>query len=85
MNTKLTLTVEREVVEKAKKYARKEGRSLSKIVENYLKALSSERNKQGKNTGVVVKSLRGSFMAPKKINYKVQLSESLYNKYVKDK
>ncbi|NLI23801.1 MAG: hypothetical protein GX419_03735 [Bacteroidales bacterium] len=84
MNTKLTLTVEREVVERAKKYARKEGRSLSDIVESYLKALSSETNKKGKRTGFLVQSLRGSFKAPKKVNYKAQLSEILYNKYLKD-
>ena len=35
MNTKLTLTLEKEVIEKAKKYASENGRSLSEMVENY--------------------------------------------------
>jgi len=36
MNTKLTLTIEESIIEKAKSYARKNGRSLSDIIENYL-------------------------------------------------
>jgi hypothetical protein len=35
MNTKLTLTLEKEVIEIAKKYAKEKGQSLSEIVENY--------------------------------------------------
>ncbi len=43
MNTKLTLTIEQSVIETAKKYAREQGRSLSDIVENYFKALASNK------------------------------------------
>ena len=39
MSTKLTLTVEKSVIEKAKSYANKTGRSLSEIIENYLETL----------------------------------------------
>ena len=39
MNTKLTLTLEKEVIEKAKHYAKENGRSLSNIVESYFKSL----------------------------------------------
>ena len=42
MNSKLTLTVEKSVIEKAKKYARSKGRSLSDIIENYLKSITSD-------------------------------------------
>ena len=38
MNTKLTLTIEQTVIEKAKKYAKGKERSLSSLIENYLKA-----------------------------------------------
>ena len=37
MITKLTLTIEDSVISSAKKYATKKGKSLSAIVENYLK------------------------------------------------
>ncbi|GEM_PF-1491281 len=36
MATKLTLTVEERIIEKAKAYAKQTGRSLSELVENYL-------------------------------------------------
>ena len=39
MATKLTLTVEKQVIESAKVYAKQNGRSLSALIENYLKAL----------------------------------------------
>ena len=39
MNTKLTLTLEKDVIEKAKRYAKDSGRSLSAIVESYLEKL----------------------------------------------
>ena len=42
MNTKLTLTIEQTVIEKAKKYAKDNERSLSDLIENYLKALTKE-------------------------------------------
>ncbi|MGF7231189.1 DUF6364 family protein [Arachidicoccus sp.] len=41
MNTKLTLTIEQSVIERAKKYAGKRERSLSNLIENYLKALTN--------------------------------------------
>ena len=43
MNTKLTLTLEKSTIEKAKRYARQSGRSLSDLVESYLeKVVSSD-------------------------------------------
>ena len=40
MLTKLTLTIDRTTVEKAKKYAREKNKSVSRIVEEYLRNLS---------------------------------------------
>jgi len=42
MNTKLTLTIDQEIIEKAKQYAKGKNRSLSDIIENYLKTLTKE-------------------------------------------
>lgn len=36
MNSKLTLSIDQSVIEKAKRYASEQGRSLSGIVEEYL-------------------------------------------------
>lgn len=81
MNTKLTLTIERSIIEKAEKYALKRERSLSDLIENYLKALTDEE------TGVeeltpTVKALRGSFQLPEKCDYKEQLTDRLSEKYL---
>lgn len=45
MNTKLTLSLEKEVIEQAKIYAKGTGRSLSEMVENYFKSLVEKQNK----------------------------------------
>ena len=42
MNTKLTLTVEKSIIERAKLYAKNTGRSLSEIIENYLATITEE-------------------------------------------
>lgn len=42
MTTKLTLSVDKATIEKAKRYAQKHNRSLSEIVTRYLEALTEE-------------------------------------------
>lgn len=58
MNTKLTLTIERSVIEKAKKYAKDKERSLSNLIENYLKALTKESESNEIELTPIVKSLK---------------------------
>jgi hypothetical protein len=82
MNTKLTLTIEQSIIEKAKKYANVKGRSLSNIVENYLKAITKEDNIESTDLTPIVKSLKGTFKAPKNIDYKKELSKRLTEKYL---
>ena len=43
MKTKLTLVMDDAVIYNAKKYAKKADTSLSSMVENYLKAVASEK------------------------------------------
>lgn len=40
MNAKLTLSLEKEVIEHAKEFSRKQHKSLSKLVENYLRQIT---------------------------------------------
>lgn len=83
MNTKLTLTIEREIIEKAKNYAKAKNRSLSDIIENYLKLLTQEEeNSINKKLNPAVKSLRGSFKMPKDMDYKKELKNRLEQKYL---
>lgn len=81
MNTKLTLTIEQSIIEKAKTYAKEKGRSLSDIIENYLKAITREQDVIEEVTPVI-NSLRGSFKAPETFDYKKELSKGLSEKYM---
>lgn len=84
MNTKLTLTIEQSLIEKAKQYAKSEGRSLSDIVENYLKVIVKEGNARVIDSTPIASSLRGSFKAPKYYDYKKELTKELSKKYLQD-
>lgn len=83
MSTKLTLTLENKIIKKAKKYAKDEGRSLSKIIENYLQSVTANQNGHEYEMTPVVKSLRGAFKAPAEFDYKSELEDSLTEKYLK--
>lgn len=83
MNTKLTLTIEREIIERAKEYAKEKNRSLSDIIENYLKIITKEDHENiGKPLNPVVKSLKGSFKTNKIMDYKKELRNRLEKKYL---
>ncbi|NBA84652.1 hypothetical protein GVN16_02715 [Emticicia sp. CRIBPO] len=82
MNTKLTLTIEHTVIEKAKKYALAQERSLSDIIENYLKLITSDESKSEIELSPTVKALKGSFKAPNDFDYKKELGKRLSEKYI---
>lgn len=82
MNTKLTLTIEQSIIEKAKKYASGKGRSLSDIIENYLKIITKEEQAKEVELTPIVKSLKGTFKEPKNFDYKTELSKRLAEKYL---
>jgi len=77
------LTIENSVIQKAKKYAKEKVRSLSDIIENYLKAITDDEIGEEIEITPLVKSLKGSFKAPKDFNYKEELTNALSEKYLK--
>lgn len=91
MNTKLTLTIEKAVIEQAKKYAKEQGRSLSDLVENYFKALANHYKIENTKNEVAdeeisfVRKLKGSLKAPTDYdyNYKRDIREERVKKYLK--
>jgi hypothetical protein len=83
MNTKLTLSIKQDVISQAKKYAKDKGSSLSEMIENYLKSLTLQEDNINLDITPMIKSLKGSFQAPKNFNYKTELSKALNNKYAK--
>ncbi|NMH26274.1 DUF6364 family protein [Flavobacterium solisilvae] len=82
MSTKLTITIDENVIEKAKKYAKGKKNSLSNIIENYLKTLVAEDKKETSELSPIVKSLKGSFKADKDFDYKKELTKRLSDKYL---
>jgi hypothetical protein len=82
MTTKLTLTIEPNVIMTAKKYAQKKGRSLSDIVENYLRSLSIGNN-QIEEISPRVKKLIGAIKLPENFDYKTSLGQEMVKKYNK--
>ncbi len=83
MNTKLTLTIEKDIIERAKNYAKSKNRSLSDIIENYLKVLTEkEPNNKNQKLNPVVESLKGSFKMPKDMDYKKELRDRVEKKYL---
>ncbi|WP_316827880.1 DUF6364 family protein [Pedobacter miscanthi] len=88
MNTKLTLTIDKSVIKQAKAYAEQQGRSLSAVVENYLKAVTKKEEVVSKDDELspIVKSLmmnRPKVDLPKDYDYKEELSKIRDEKYKK--
>ena len=79
MNTKLTLSLEKEVIEKAKIYAKGTGRSLSEMVENYFKSLVVKPEE--KHIHPKVKKLIGRITLPEDFDIKKAREEHYKEKY----
>ncbi len=85
MSTKLTLTIDKAVIEDAKQYAKSQGRSLSKLIEEYLKSLSS-KDLQSKELELspITKSLFGAVKVNKEdLDYKKMLEDEILKKHLK--
>ena len=82
MDTKLTLNVDSDLVQKAKSYAKDKGRSLSDLVEAYFRALTHKTSITGDELSPKVKSMLGSYKLPQDFDYKKELSDQLTKKYL---
>jgi len=80
MTTKLTLTIEDKVISSAKKYAQKKGKSLSHLVENYLKSISLKES-NNPDISPKVSKLMGIIKLPNNFDYKTELTNALSKKY----
>ena len=81
MTTKLTLTLDDKVIRRAKRYAKAKGRSVSELVESYFKSITATDSNPSEELTSSVKSLLGSFKAPKDFDYKQVLQEEKRRKY----
>lgn len=81
MDSKLTLKLDKDVIEKAKRFADRRGTSLSRIVESYFSGLSeAEAPVQGELTGVVAE-LAGILSGAQVGNPEDEYTDYLVRKY----
>lgn len=80
MNTKLTLSLEKTVIENAKSYAKKTGRSLSELVESYFKNLT-EKSELPDDIHPKVKKLIGIVKLPPDFDEEKVKEEHFREKY----
>ena len=85
MDTKLTIRLDSEVIERAKKYASDQKISLSKIVETYLDSISKPKQEDSSDDiqlTPLVKSLMGAAgPLPEDYDYKSEYRKYLDKKY----
>jgi hypothetical protein len=80
MQTKLTLSIESDVIEQAKEYARQQHRSLSNLVENYLK-LVTRKEQQVDEIPPIVARLSGILPPDAADNFREEYTDYLEKKY----
>jgi hypothetical protein len=80
MATKLTLSIDKDVIEQSKRYAASQNRSLSDLIESYLRTIAIDPGSKVKITSKI-KSLKGSFKAPADLDYQKVLREEIIHKH----
>jgi hypothetical protein len=78
MQTKLTLRLDDHLIEQAKSYAAQAGKSVSQVVADYFKMLTSEKAKLSSPSAPITQSLRGLLRESK-------LDEKDYKKHLEGK
>lgn len=80
MNTKLTLNVDKSIIENAKEYAKINRISLSQLVENYLSSLTKKEERKNE-VSPLVESLTGVIPSQYDAQSKKDYYEYLNKKY----
>jgi hypothetical protein len=81
METKLTLKLKKNIIDRAKKYARDQEISLSKLIENYLNVITAPSDKK-KDISPLVKSISGVIKLQDDFDHKAAYQKSLEEKYL---
>ncbi len=85
MITKLTLSIDDEVIRKAKQASRRKGKSLSKIVEDYLKNMSEKEGDEEtliSQMNKIMEPHRSKLKVPADVNYKEIIRQGRYEDYM---
>ncbi|WP_181305904.1 DUF6364 family protein [Rufibacter sp. XAAS-G3-1] len=83
MDTKLTLLLDKDIIERAKLYASTKKTSLSKLIESYLDRITAEE-KSKEEISPLVKSLSGVISIPENSSHKDAYASHLAKKYLND-
>jgi replicative DNA helicase len=78
MQTKLTLRLEEDLVRRAKRLAKKRGKSVSKIVADYFTLFAAEKKKPEEMLSPIVQSLKGALRG-------AAIDVQDYHKHLEDK
>ena len=81
METKLTLRLNDNVIERAKVYARNHKISLSKMIESYLDSVTKQKEEKKTAITPLVESLSGVIDLPADFDYKKEYRDHLAEKY----
>jgi hypothetical protein len=81
METKLTLRLKKKVIDQAKKYANDHETSLSKLIENYLSAITNE-SRSIEKISPLVQSLSGVIQLSENEDPKGKYQEHIKEKYL---
>ncbi len=81
MNTKLTLSLNKEIIERAKEYAKEHNISLSFLIENYLQKIISDYHSEMASKGSIVNELSGIIKLNSDFNFKDDYTDYLIEKY----
>lgn len=81
MDAKLTLKLNKKVIDRAKRYAEKQGNSLSRIIESYLESITQKKEKDEViEITPFVKSLMTGTRLPENVD-----ERKVYREYVTEK
>ncbi|GJM17580.1 MAG: hypothetical protein DHS20C13_29070 [Thermodesulfobacteriota bacterium] len=81
MNTKLTLNLNKEIIQGAKDYAKEHNISLSFLVENYLQKIISDYKIEAASKGSIVNELSGIIKLDLDANHRDDHIDYLTEKY----
>jgi formiminotetrahydrofolate cyclodeaminase len=80
MKTKLTLTVEKSIIERAKLYAKNTGRRLSEINEHHLDTITQDNGTE--TISPTLKKIVGAVKLPKNLDEEKELRSYLEKKHL---
>lgn len=81
MNTKLTLKLDKEVIKKAKVYAKETNRSLSSLVESFFRAITIEEKQREDDYSPIVRELSGIVYLEEEVDLTEEYTDYLIEKY----